>query len=46
MRISRQAVQVVYAADTLEVTKLVILLVLVVRGLTHDALIEVIVCQL
>lgn len=46
MRIRRQAVQMVNAADALEVTELVVFLVLVVRGLAHDALIEVVVCQL
>ena len=38
--------QVVYAADTLEVTKLVIFLVLIVSWLAHDTLIKVVVRQL
>ena len=46
MRIRSQTVQVVYTADALEVTELVILLVLVVRRLTHNTLVEVIVRQL
>ena len=38
--------QMVDAADALEVTKLVILLVLIVSWLAHDSLIKVVVRQL